>query len=81
MFGIGDGLFGFGWLASFLLSFGILLLTFANAITFTLDDGELGVMSESVEQRGDACGVWKDGVPLLEWQIGGEDDRAALFVS
>lgn len=39
------------------LSGGGLLLTFPDTVGTTLDDGDLGVVGETVEQGGDASGV------------------------
>lgn len=59
----------------------IFLLAFADAIAFSLDEGDVGVMGEPVKKGGDAGGVGKDGVPVLEGEIGGENDRAAGVVT
>ena len=52
----------------------------ALAIAFPFNRNDLGVVCQTVDQ-GDRTGrVRKDRVPLLEEQIGGDDDRA-VFVA
>ena len=64
----------------FLPTSGDLQFTFANTITLAFDQGDVGMMSQTIEQRRDAGGVGEDGVPLLETLVGGQHDGIA-FVS
>ena len=40
-------------------------LAFAHAAGRAFDQGDVGVMGEAAEQRGDAGGVGENGVPVL----------------
>jgi len=62
-------------------AFGIFLLAFPHAIAFALEEGNVGVVGESVEKSGNAGSVWKNGVPVLEGKIGGEDDGTPMLVT
>ena len=39
------------------------------------------MVGESVEKSGDAGSVWENGVPVLEGEIGGEDDGTPMLVT
>ena len=49
---------------------GRLLLAFAAAIAFALDDGDVGVVGETIEETDDAGGVGKHDVPVFEGAVG-----------
>ena len=48
-------------------------LALADAIAVTLEDGDVGVMSEAVDECDDAGGIREDGVPACEDEVGGDD--------
>src|SRR6516162_9784663 len=54
------------------------LLTLADAIAVSLDDGYVGVVQQTVQQSGDAGSVWKDLVPFFKGSVRGDDQRLAL---
>lgn len=54
---------------------------FAEAITLAFNEQQIDVMSQAVDEGGDASGIGKDGVPVFEDAIGGDDDRAALVTT
>ena len=56
------------------LGLGALQFAFAGAIALAFDHRDVGVVGEPIEKRGDAGGVGKDLVPLLESPVGGYDD-------
>ena len=62
-------------------TFGIFLFAIPDAIAFSLEEGDIGVVGESVEEGCDTSGVGEDGVPVLEGEIGGEDDGASVLVA
>ena len=53
-------------------------LALADAVRSALQDGDVGMMSEAVEERSDGSGVGEDGVPVLEALIGGQQDGIAF---
>src|SRR5205807_2643323 len=57
---------------------GGLQLAFPHAIGIAFDQGDVGVMSETVQQSGDTGSVGEDGVPVLEAFIGGQQDGIAF---
>ena len=57
---------------------GRLLLAFAAAIAFAFNDGDVGVVGETIEETDDAGGVGKHDVPVFEGAVGSDDDRAVL---
>ena len=58
-----------------------LLFTFAAAIAFAFNDGDVGVVGETIEETDDAGGVGKHDVPVFKRAVGSDDDRAALVAS
>ena len=57
------------------------MLAFTDAITLAFDDGDIGVMGETVEQCCDASGVGKYGVPVFERAIGGDEHGSAFIAA
>ena len=57
------------------------LLALADAIAFSLDDGHVGMVQQTVQQSGDAGGVGKDLVPFFKGSIGGDDQRLAFVAA
>src|SRR5215831_2249453 len=53
-------------------------LAFADAVGSPLEEGDVGVMGQAVEESGNGGGIGKDGVPLFEGLIGGQQNRIAL---
>ena len=51
-----------------------------EAIGFSLDGEDLGVVDQAVDQGDNACGIWKDLAPFGEGPVGG-DDRAVVLVT
>jgi hypothetical protein len=51
-----------------------LLFAFPEAVAETFDHGQVGVVQEAIQERGDASRVWKDVVPRL-----GRKDNTILF--
>ena len=45
------------------------------------NDHEIDVMSETVDEGGDAGGIGKDGVPVFEDAIGGDQNRATFVTA
>ena len=39
------------------------------------------VLDEAVDEGDDAGGAWEDGVPLLEYEVGGDDGSALLVAA
>ena len=66
---------GFG--ASLLLA----EFSFASPKAVAFEREDLGVVGEAVDERDGARGVGEDGVPALERQIGGHQDRAMLVAT
>src|SRR5262249_39789537 len=67
----------------FLLDVGLLArqrlhLALSNSIAFSLNQADLGMMSESVQQRRNAGRVGKDQIPVFEGAVGRDQNRAAL---
>lgn len=60
---------------------GNFLFAFMNAIALTFQDGNVGVVREPVQQRGDAGGIGKDVAPFGETAIGGDDDGSAFITA
>jgi hypothetical protein len=60
---------------------GSLLLVFANPLAVAYNDGNVGMMQETIEQGDDASGVREYLVPFLEGPVRGENDRLALGAS
>ncbi len=58
-----------------------LQLAFAEAIALAFNDEEIDVVREAVDEGGDASGIGENGVPVLEDEIGGDDDRAAFVTA
>lgn len=55
--------------------------TLPAAIAVALDEGDIGMVSEPVDEGDDAGGVGKDGVPILEGEVGGDDQGPSFLVS
>src|SRR5271157_2804614 len=68
---------GFSFALGFVAGSGF-QFAFAHTVGSALKDGDVGVMGEAVEKRRDAGGVGKNGVPVFEDFIGGEQDGFAL---
>lgn len=64
----------------FLAAGGGFLFAFADAVTLAVQDHDFGMVSEAVEQGGDAGGVGEDLVPFFEGSIGGNGD-SLIFVA
>ena len=64
-------------------SFALLLGEFglAAAIAAAFNDEDLDVVGQAVDQGDGAGGVGEDGVPVLERQIGGDEQRAMLVAA
>src|SRR5215467_6101091 len=52
---------------------------FPDAVGSAFDQGDVGMMRQAIQQRGDASGVGENGVPFFEGLVGGEQDRIALI--
>ena len=52
---------------------------FPDAVGSAFDEGDVGMVSEAIQQRGDASGVGENGVPVFEGLVGGEENRIALI--
>ena len=52
---------------------------FPDAIGSAFDQGDVGMMSETIQQRGDAGGVGENGVPVFESLVGSQQNRIALI--
>jgi len=50
-------------------------------VALGVDQGDVGVVSESVDEGDDAGGVGEDEVPVLEGEIGRDDEGASPFVA
>ena len=57
------------------------MLTLADAITLSLDEGDVSVMSETVEQSGDTSSVREDAIPVFEGAIGGDEQRGTFVAA
>ena len=57
------------------------MFAFTEAITLAFNEEEIDVMSEPVDEGGDASGIGKDGVPVFEDAIGCNDNRAAFVTT
>ena len=51
-----------------------LFLTFMDAVTLSADHGDIGMVSELVQKGGNGSGVWENGVPVAEGEVGGDED-------
>ncbi len=51
---------------------------FPDAVGSAFDQGDVGMMSEAIQQRGDAGGVGENGVPVFESFIGSQQNRIAF---
>jgi len=60
---------------------GRLEFAFAEAIALAFDEQEINVVGEAIDERGDACGIGKDSVPVFEDAIGGDQNRAAFVAT
>ena len=59
----------------------IFLLAFSDAVTLTLENGDIGMVGEPVQQSCDASGIRKNSVPVLEGEIGSQDDGTSRVVA
>jgi len=57
-----------------------LQLTLADSKALAFYDGDVGVMSEPVQQRGNAGSVWRDIIPVFECSVGC-DQQGGAFVA
>ena len=64
-------------------AFALLLgeLGLAAAIAAALKDEDLDVVGESVDEGDGAGGIGEDGVPVLEGQVGGDEQGAVLVAA
>ena len=64
-------------------AFALLLgeLGLAAAIAAALKDEDLDVVGESVDEGDGARGIGEDGVPVLEGQVGGDEQGAVLVAA
>ena len=64
-------------------AFALLLgeLGLAPAIAAALEDEDLDVVGESVDEGDGARGIGEDGVPVLEGQVGGDEQGAVLVAA
>ena len=64
-------------------AFALLLAEFglAASIAAALDDEDLDVVGQAVDERHRAGGVGEDGVPVLEGQVGGDEQGAVLVAA
>ena len=53
----------------------------APAIAAAFDDEDLDVVGQAIDQSYGARGVGEDGVPVLEGQIGGDEQGAVLVAA
>ena len=74
-------LFVRGFDFAFFFPLGIFLLAFPDAIAFTIEQGDVGMMGEPVQQCGDTGGVWEDSVPILKGKIGRQHDGTSRLVA
>ena len=73
-----------GWgffLSPSLFALVIFLLAFSDAVTLTLENGDIGMVGEPVQQGCDASGIRKNSVPVLEGEIGSQDDGTSRVVA
>ena len=54
-------------------------LAFPDAVGCAFNQGDVGMMSEAIQQRGDAGGVGENGVPVFEGLVGGQQNRIAFI--
>ena len=55
------------------------LFALCAAVAVAFDEHRLGVMQEAIQQSGSHGGITgEDSWPVLESDVGGDDDRAAL---
>ncbi len=66
---------------AFFFPLGIFLFAFPDAITLTLEQGDVGMMGEPVQQCGDTGGVREDSVPILKGKIGCQHDGTSRLVA
>ena len=50
------------------------------AVALAFDESYFTVMDEPVDEGDDAGGAWKNGVPVAEGEVGGED-KALVFIT
>jgi hypothetical protein len=51
---------------------------FPDAVGSAFDPGDVGMMSEAIQQRGDAGGVGENGVPVFESLVGSQQNGMAF---
>jgi len=69
------------WLRCALLARGGAVLGLAEAVALALDADDVGVVDHAVDERGSARRVGKDGGPLLEREVRGEDEALSLVAA
>ena len=52
-----------------------------HSVALAFDEGDVGVMGESIEQGRDGSRIGKDGVPVLERLVGCNQKRTALVAA
>ena len=56
--------------------------SFGTTVTVAFDEDWLSVMQETIQQSGSQGGITgEDSRPVLESDVGGDDDRAALAMA
>ena len=50
------------------------------SVTLAFDEGDFAVVDKSIDEGDDAGGAWENGVPVVEGEVGG-DDNGFLFVA
>ncbi len=50
-------------------------------MTIAFDHGDVGVMSEPIDEGDDAGGVGENGRPVFEGEIGRDEDRSILLIT
>ena len=58
---------------------GGLQFAFPDAVGSTFDQGDVGMMSQAIQQSGDAGSVGENGVPVFESLVGSQQNRIALI--
>src|SRR5215207_1581964 len=56
-------------------------LAFSSPVAVAVDEGDVSVVCEAVDEGDDAGGVGEDGAPVLEGEIGGDDEGSVPFVA
>src|SRR5206468_6568415 len=56
-------------------------LALSAPVAVAFNEGDVGMVSKPIDERDDAGGVGKDAVPVLEGEVGGDEQRAPLFIA